>query len=231
MGKTIIIIPAYNEEETIAKLIERSKKYADICIVNDGSKDRTSEIVQSYKDVIQIRHEKNMHIPQTIRDGMIYAYNNNYDYVITMDAGLSHLPEELPLFIKYPHCDMLVGYRELIIDVPLHRRIISKIGTLFINMAISKFSYKSFSTPFFKDITSGYRRYSKKAIDMLLNKKMHARSFDFHSEAFMLLFRNGLSIKEIPITYIFTNSSLSLKVIMDSVWMLYNMFFFRKKWR
>ena len=45
------------------------------------------------------------------------------------------------------------------------------------------------------------------------------------------LFRNELSIKEIPITYIFTNSSLSLKVIMDSVWMLYNMFFFRKKWR
>ena len=169
MGKTIIIIPAYNEEETIAKLIERSKKYADICIVNDGSKDRTSEIVQSYKDVIQIRHEKNMHIPQTIRDGMIYAYNNNYDYVITMDAGLSHLPEELPLFIKYPHCDMLVGYRELIIDVPLHRRIISKIGTLFINMAISKFSYKSFSTPFFKDITSGYRRYSKNSLQKLVS--------------------------------------------------------------
>lgn len=231
MGKTIIVIPAYNEEETIAKLIERSKKYADICIVNDGSTDRTSEIVRSYKSVIQIRHNKNMHIPQTIRDGMIYAYRNNYDYVITMDAGLSHLPEELPLFIKHSHCDMLVGCRKLIIDVPLHRRIISKIGTFFINMAISNFSYKSFSGLFFKDITSGYRRYSKKAIELLLSNKMHASSFDFHSEAFMLVFRNRLSIREIPITYIFTNSSLSLKVIMDSLRMLFNMFFFRKKWR
>ena len=52
---------------------------------------------------------------------------------------------------------------------------------------------------------------------------MISRTFDFHSEAFMLVYRNGLIIKEIPITYVYTNSSLSYKVIVDSVSMLLNM--------
>ena len=91
----------YNEEQTIGELIERSKKYTDICVVNDGSKDKTADIVNSYPEVVQIIHQKNTHIPQTIRDGMKYAYDNNYDYVITMDAGLSHSPEELTHFLEH----------------------------------------------------------------------------------------------------------------------------------
>ncbi len=226
--KTIIVIPAYNEEKTIGQLIERCKKHADICIVNDGSKDQTFNIVSSYSNVIQITHEKNMHIPQTIRDGMTYAYDDGYDNVITMDAGLSHLPEELPHFINYPSCDMLVGYREKTINIPWYRMLLSKFGTKLINIAIrppfSKLHHQKF-----RDITSGYRRYSKKAIEILLNRKMVSRTFDFHSEAFMLTYRNGLSIKEIPITYVFTNSSLNINVIIDSVRMLFNMFFSRRK--
>ena len=218
----------YNEEQTIGELIERSKKYTDICVVNDGSKDKTADIVNSYPEVVQIIHQKNTHIPQTIRDGMKYAYDNNYDYVITMDAGLSHSPEELTHFLDHPDCDLLIGYRKKKINVPWYRNILSKIGSLSINMAIrpifSKLPHRQY-----KDITSGYRRYSKKAIEILLNRKMLSRTFDFHSEAFMLIYRNGLIIKEIPITYVYTNSTLSYKVIIDSIRILFNMFFSRRK--
>jgi len=226
--KTIIVIPAYNEEQTIGQLIERCKKKADICVVNDGSKDKTFEIVNSYPDVIQITHKKNAHIPQTIKDGMMYAYVNDYDYIITMDAGLSHLPEELSYFIDYPDCDLLVGYRTQKVNVPWYRQLLSIIGTLSINMVIRP-PFSKLTHQWFKDITSGYRRYSKKAIEILLNRKMMSRTFDFHSEAFMLIYRNGLSIKEIPITYVFTNSSLRFKVILDSIRMLFNMFISRRK--
>jgi dolichol-phosphate mannosyltransferase len=226
--KTIIVIPAYNEEQTIGQLIERCKKKADICVVNDGSKDKTFEIVNSYPDVIQITHKENAHIPQTIKDGMMYAYVNDYDYVITMDAGLSHLPEELSYFIDYPDCDLLVGYRTQKVNVPWYRQLLSIIGTLSINMVIRP-PFSKLTHQWFKDITSGYRRYSIKAIEILLNRKMMSRTFDFHSEAFMLIYRNGLSIKEIPITYVFTNSSLRFKVILDSIRMLFNMFISRRK--
>ena len=218
----------YNEEQTIGELIERSKKYTDICVVNDGSKDKTADIVNSYPEVVQIIHQKNTHIPQTIRDGMKYAYDNNYDYVITMDAGLSHSPEELTHFLDHPDCDLLIGYREVKINVPWYRKLLSKIGSLSINMAIRPI-FSKLPLRQYKDITSGYRRYSKKAIELLLNRKMLSRTFDFHSEAFMLIYRNGLIIKEIPITYVYTNSTLSYKVIIDSIRILFNMFFSRRK--
>ena len=218
----------YNEEQTIGELIERSKKYTDICVVNDGSKDKTADIVNSYPEVVQIIHQKNTHIPQTIRDGMKYAYDNNYDYVITMDAGLSHSPEELTHFLDHPDCDLLIGYRKKKINVPWYRNLLSKIGSLSINMAIRPI-FSKLPLRQYKDITSGYRRYSKKAIEILLNRKMLSRTFDFHSEAFMLIYRNGLIIKEIPITYVYTNSTLSYKVIIDSIRILFNMFFSRRK--
>ena len=166
MKKTIIVIPVYNEEQTIGELIERSKKYTDICVVNDGSKDKTADIVNSYPEVVQIIHQKNTHIPQTIRDGMKYAYDNNYDYVITMDAGLSHSPEELTHFLDHPDCDLLIGYRKKKINVPWYRNLLSKIGSLSINMAIRPI-FSKLPLRQYKDITSGYRRYSKKAIEIL----------------------------------------------------------------
>jgi len=228
MKNTIIIIPVYNEEQTIGELIERSKIYADICVVNDGSIDKTADIVNSYSEVVQIIHQKNTHIPQTIRDGMKYAYEKNYDYVITMDAGLSHLPEELIHFIEHPDCDLLIGFREKKINVPWYRNLLSKIGSISINMVIRPF-FSILPYRQYKDITSGYRRYSKKAIKILLNRKMLSRTYDFHSESFMLIYRNGLTIKEIPITYVYTNSSLNYKVIVDSVSMLLNMLISRRK--
>ena len=59
LKKTIIVIPVYNEEQTIGEIIERSKKFTDICVVNDSSKDKTADIVNSYPDVVQIIHQKN----------------------------------------------------------------------------------------------------------------------------------------------------------------------------
>ena len=228
MSNTIIIIPAYNEEKTIGELIERSKKFTDICVVNDGSIDKTADIVSSYSDVTQIIHKKNTHIPQTILDGMKYAYDNNYDYVITMDAGLSHSPEELINFLEYPECDLLMGCRKEKINVPWYRNLLSKFGSFSVNMVMRPV-FSNLPYRYYKDITSGYRRYSKKAIEILLNRKMLSRTFDFHTEAFMLIYRNGLTINEIPITYVYTNTSLNFKIIVDSISMLLNMLISRRK--
>ena len=122
-----------------------------------------------------------MHIPKTIKDGMIYGSDNSYDYVITMDAGLSHLPEELIHFIDYPDCDLLIGYRTEKVNVPWYRKLLSQFGTISLNMAIRPL-FTNLPRHYFKDITSGYRRYSKKSIEILLNRKMLSRTFDFHYE-------------------------------------------------
>ena len=225
---TLVLIPAYNEEKTIKEVVKRSLRFYDVCVVNDGSKDDTRKIVESIPGAVCITHVKNTHIPQTVLDGMRYGLKHGYKYVITMDAGLSHRPEELPNFIKAPDADLIVGFRARKNDVPWFRSVLSYGAKILINFSLRPIG-SGLPRAKFKDVTSGFRRYSRRAMKLLLSRKMKAKTFDFHTEALMLIYRNGQSIKEIPITYRFTGSSLNTKVVMTGIKMFLDFFFTRRK--
>lgn len=93
---TLIIIPAYNEEKTIASLLEQllvtdASRFADILVVNDDSVDRTGEIVSSFGDRITvIHHIFNQGYGASLKTGYCYAKKNHYKYVIQMDADGQH---------------------------------------------------------------------------------------------------------------------------------------------
>ena len=227
-SNAIVVIPAYNEEETIKEVIERSLPFADVCIVNDGSKDRTAEIVHSIPNVTCINHIKNTHIPKAILDGFKYALAQGYRYVITMDAGLSHKPEELTHFLDASHSDLVMGIRRDKKNTPAYRRFLSYMATFLINISLRPIN-SNLPPAKFHDVTSGFRRYSRESVKLLLGRKLKAKSFDFHTEALMIIYRNGLTISEIPITYDFSNSSLNIKVLLDSVKMLLDISFTRRK--
>lgn len=227
-SNAIVVIPAYNEEETIREVIERSLPFADVCIVNDGSKDRTAEIVHSIPNVTCINHIKNTHIPKAILDGFKYALAQGYRYVITMDAGLSHKPEELTHFLDASHSDLVMGIRRDKKNTPAYRRFLSYMATFLINISLRPIN-SNLPPAKFHDVTSGFRRYSRESVKLLLGRKLKAKSFDFHTEALMIIYRNGLTISEIPITYDFSNSSLNIKVLLDSVKMLLDISFTRRK--
>ena len=59
----LVIIPAYNEEETIKELVARAKKYADVCVIDYNSKDATPKILAGIDGIHVITHQKNTHIP------------------------------------------------------------------------------------------------------------------------------------------------------------------------
>ncbi len=227
-SKILVVIPAYNEEKTIKDVVKRASYFADICVVNDASTDKTAEIVGSFSHVKCISHTTNTHIPQTILDGMKYAYENDYDYVITMDAGLSHSPEELPRFIDAAPSDLVLGVRTTKAEVPLFRKILSRAATVLLNLALRPIG-SGLPSAKFHDVTSGYRRYSKNAIEILIHKKMKAKSFDFITEALMLIYRNGLSVTEVPISYNFSTSSLNSKVVLQSLKMFLDILLTRRK--
>lgn len=220
--RTLIVIPAYNEEKNIREVIERSLPFANLCVVDDGSKDRTNEIIRSFPMVICITHKVNTHIPQAILDGMRYAYDNGYDYVITMDAGLSHKPEELKMFIDAPQSDLVLGVRTHKKNVPIYRKFLSFMAKVLINFSMRPIGV-DIPPASFNDVTSGFRRYSRNAFGLLLKKKLRAKSFDFHTEALMIVYRNGLSVSEVPIVYDFTGSSLTMKVVIQSIKMFLHM--------
>ena len=210
----LIIIPAYNEEETIEELVSRAKKYADICVIDDNSNDGTPKILERLEGIHVITHEINTHIPGGLLDGMRYATEKGYKYAIAIDAGLSHNPDEIPCFIDHPHSDLAIGTRTTKTNTPFFRRALSFTGNLIYNCSL-EFPASIFKSKYYKDISSGYRRYSNKAMRLLLSKNIESRSFDILFESFMLIYRNRLLISEVPITYNFSNSSLSPNVVLD----------------
>ena len=107
----IAIIPAYNEEESIEGVVRGALVYTDVCVVNDGSNDATPEILDAIDGIHVIHHKTNTHIPGCIRDGMRYAVKQGYRYAISMDAGFSHDPHEIPRFLKHRQADLVLGCR------------------------------------------------------------------------------------------------------------------------
>lgn len=211
----LVIIPAYNEEDTIQEVVGLCRQFADVCVVNDASKDSTPEILARMEGVHCIHHTTNTHIAGAILDGMRYASDANYDFCITIDAGMSHDPRAIPLFKEHTDADLVIGYREKRVKVPFYRKALSLGGRIAMNLALSGRS--SEKMPSLRDVTSGYRMYSAKAFNLLLQSNLRSRSFDFHLEALAHVYRRSMKIEEVPITYVFSNSSLRWKVVGEAV--------------
>ena len=88
----IIVIPAFNEENTIEKVILNSKVYGDVVIINDGSSDNTIKISKKH-DVNIVNHKINQGYEASIFSGFQFAKNNKYKYVIFIDAD-GELPDQ-----------------------------------------------------------------------------------------------------------------------------------------
>ena len=166
----LVIIPAYNEAETIEELVLRVVKYADVCVINDNSNDATPEILERLEGIHVIHHEKNTHIPGGLLDGMRYAVEQGYAYGISIDAGLSHNPDEIPRFIDHPHSDLAIGTRIEKTNTPPFRKALSFVGNIIYNSSL-EFPASIFKSKYYKDISSGYRRYSNKAMQLIISKK------------------------------------------------------------
>jgi len=212
--RILVVIPAYNEEDNIEEVVLRAKKYADVCVINDNSSDATPEILNRIDGIHVIHHEKNTHIPGGLLDGMKYAVDHDYDYAIAMDAGLSHDPDEIPRFISHPPSDLAIGTRITKKNTLLYRRCLSKVGNFIYNICLD-FPASVFRRRYYKDITSGFRRYSNKSMKLILSKKIESKTFDILFETAMYVYKNKLILSEVPITYDFSNSSLNAGVVKD----------------
>ena len=216
--RTLLVVPAYNEEETIEEVVRRSMNHVQVCVVDDGSRDRTVNIIEKIEGVHIIRHAKNTQFVGAITDGMGYALSAGYDFVITMDAGLSHNPDELPCFLTARgDADLVIGARDSaqIRGTPLYRRMLSKTGTFLMNSILTNNQQGEFKR--LHDCTSGFRRYSRRAIEVIIATSLQSLSFGFLLESLVVISRAGLLISEVPISYTFSKSSLSLMDILGAL--------------
>jgi len=212
----LVVVPAYNEADTIEQVVTRALRHADVCVVDDASTDETRDIVERIPGAHCLHHDRNTHIARGILDGFQWARDRGYAWCITMDAGLSHDPDVLPAFLEHGDADLVIGYREQRLGVPLQRRLLSETGRRVMNLVVEA-RRLPWGGAQLRDCTSGYRMYSRRAFELLLDAPLESTTFDFHIEALTWVYRAGLRIEETPITYEMSNSSLRLSVVGDAV--------------
>ena len=120
MKKALIVIPTYNEAENIVRLINEIFLLKvdgvdfDILVIDDNSKDGTSQLVKGMGNtrVFVIDREMKMGLGTAYIRGFKYAIDNNYEYVFEMDADFSHDPKYLPDFLAaIQTSDVVLGSR------------------------------------------------------------------------------------------------------------------------
>ena len=112
--RTICVIPAYNEEATIASVIKQSLQYVDdVLVVNDASTDKTLDIVQQTEAIV-LSNETNLGYEISLKKGFNFAFQNNYDFLVFIDADGQHPCELLPMFLSQLSSgnNLVLGIRE-----------------------------------------------------------------------------------------------------------------------
>src|SRR3989339_1303066 len=185
--KLAIVIPLANEENTIDELLNRILKQIPknskiFCVIDNVSKDNTKNKIQklSLQDsrVILVWAPENRCVVDAYFKGYKEALKINSDWILEMDGGFSHTPEEIPRFLKAMNkgYDFAAGSR-FIKDgkyiKPRIRYIISKGGTQITNFLLGTKM---------KDMTSGFECFSKKAMEYILSKGVKSRAHFFQTE-------------------------------------------------
>ncbi len=108
-----IIIPAFNESDTITNIVKNCLKYGDVFVINDGSKDNTG-LKASKCGAIVLNHNFSKGYDKAINTGFNYATQKNYQYILTIDADGQHDPKEIPHIVKKLElgADIVVGNRD-----------------------------------------------------------------------------------------------------------------------
>ena len=206
--KQLIVIPCYNTHIYINKLISNIYKNTstDILVIDDGSSPKISFEKDKVTNLKIIRNDTNKGKGHALKKGFLYAKENNYSHVITLDGDLQHDPFEINKFIlEDKDIDFLIGYRELRRPMPLSRIISNTITSKIISLILNKN---------IRDSQCGYRRYRLKKIDFNSNS---SNGYIFESEI-LLKSVNKLSIlKNIPIKVIYDGSPSHINKFTDTI--------------
>lgn len=200
-NKIIIVIPAYNEEEnilntynTIVEYNKKNKTNYDVIVVNDGSKDRTEEILTENK-INHIKLIQNLGIGGAVQTGYKYAYENGYDIAVQYDGDGQHDVDYVKTItdpIINDDADFVIGSRFIKKDkdnfnTTFSRRMGINLISFFIKLVTKKKVY---------DTTSGFRAVNKDIIEFF--------SHDYPAEypepiSTTQLLQKKYRLKEVPV--------------------------------
>jgi glycosyltransferase involved in cell wall biosynthesis len=200
----IVGMPAYNEARYIGSLVLQAKRYVDeVVVVDDGSTDTTASIARLAGAVV-ISHDHNQGYGSTIQTLLSEAKQRDAAILIILDADSQHDPNEIPGLIKgiKEGADIVIGSREMQQNKIVGYR---RLGQKFLSRMTSIASQQKLT-----DTESGFRAYSRKAINSL---ELKETGMAVSSEIISVAASLGLKIAEVPISVAYTGDSSTLNPV------------------
>lgn len=223
-ANSLLLIPTYNEALNIGTLIKgiRSTFPAlQILVIDDNSSDGTAEIIKQLmvrdnKIELLSRPEKTG-LGNAYRAGFVWGLDRNFEYFIEMDADHSHrvsdLEKLLGLAEKY---DLTIGSRWIkggqIIGWAKHREMLSRFGSRYSRVVLGLNVH---------DCTSGFRVFSRRALECIYLKDLESNGYGFQVEALYRAQQAGLKVGEVPITFIERREGVSKMhggIVLEAMW-------------
>lgn len=191
--RTLVIIPAYNEEASIVTVV-RSVKDAgyDYLVINDGSKDGTLAVCQKHGfNVLDL--PRNLGIGGAVQAGHLYAQKHGYDIDIQFDGDGQHDAAYLASLVAAIEqgADIAIGSRYLADNEGFKSTAMRRVGIKWLSAWIRLFSHYTVN-----DVTSGFRACGKRAIELFCS----TYPYDYpEPESIVTALSNGLKVREVPV--------------------------------
>ncbi len=222
--RVLVVIPTYNEAATLRKTVERVRNavaHADVLIVDDNSPDGTGEIAASLAE----RDERVHVLHRPGKEGLGAAYvagfswglERSYDVLVEMDADGSHQPEELDrLLARLGSADLVLGSRYVpggrVVNWSRWREVLSRGGNSYTRLALG--------IPL-RDSTSGFRAFRAQTLRRIDLHGVASQGYCFQVDLAWRALRAGLTVAEVPITFIereHGTSKMSSEVVREALW-------------
>jgi len=192
--KIIVITGGHNEEGKIGRVINKIPSFVDeVVAIDDGSTDKTQEEIKRSKATLLV-NKKNMGAGFVLRRGMNYAIKNEYDIVVIVAGDNQDDPKEIIGLIEpiIEGCDVVQGSRYLngIKDVPIFRKITTKLFTLFfrLNTGIK-----------LTDASNGFRAYKASFLKKIDFSAEWLNKYELEPYILIQAIKKGYKIKEVPV--------------------------------
>ena len=216
MRASLVVIPTYNEAESIGTILDGLRDLdVDVLVIDDGSPDGTADIVRKH-NVEVVERQGKQGLGSAYRTGFSIAIERGYTYVIEMDADGSHQINDLKTMMEWiGSADLLIGSRWVsdgsIENWSKFREYLSKSANRYANLLLSLGV---------KDTTSGFRIYTSSLLKKMEISTIRSEGYCFQIEMTRRAIAREGSIAEVPITFIeraHGKSKMSFSIALEAV--------------
>jgi dolichol-phosphate mannosyltransferase len=224
--KTLVIVPTYNEEKNLRRIIAAVHDHvpnAHVLVVDDASPDGTGRVADGIsridERVFVLHRQGKLGLGSAYIQGFQWGLSRGYDVFVEMDADFSHPPERLPALLAalYRH-DVAVGSRYVsgggCENWPLNRLLLSRFASAYTQLITG--------LPV-RDPTAGYVAYRREVLEALDLESLEAGGYAFQIEMKYAAWRSGFSLVELPIVFRDRDegtSKMSHGIIFEAAWLV-----------